>query len=76
MEKTAQPMRTQRAKNPRSVSGFCEALDVGRTKFYVLLKDRTGLAPLTVLVGRRRLLRESPDEYLRRIAAGPGREAA
>lgn len=73
MDSTAQSAR--RAKNPRRVAGFCEALGIGRTKFYSLAKDKD-LAPLTVKLGRNTFLKESPAEYLERISSGPKKEAA
>lgn len=49
------------------VPRWCAAVGVGRSSFYALPE---GLRPLSVKIGRRRLILEAPDQFLRRVASG------
>ena len=63
-----------RKNNPRksieaagfAISDWCESTDISRALYYTLPPEQQ---PESVKVGRRRIIIESPDAYLRRIAA-------
>ena len=48
------------------VPDWCQAMGVGRSKTYELMKDG---AIDSVLIGRRRLIITPPDEFIRRLAS-------
>ena len=53
-------------RSVRRVDGFCKALGIGRSKFYSFPpEDR----PKTAKLGSARVILESPEEFLARLAA-------
>src|SRR5258708_36774532 len=58
-------LATQAQRTGYSVEAFCVAIGICRASYYNLPPK---LQPKSVMLGRRRIIREQPAEYLARIA--------
>ncbi|MCW5624168.1 MAG: hypothetical protein KIT73_05570 [Burkholderiales bacterium] len=65
MNATPQAEVSSPPKAALSVNEFCHAIGIGHSSFYEMPADQQ---PLTVRIGRRRLVVESPTDYLERLA--------
>lgn len=56
-------------RHARRIAGFCAAIGISRSHFYELPPE---LRPRTVELGNVVVVAESPEEYLKRVAAAQG----